>query len=318
MKNIRTQRLLQSPVIILLLAFCMAGFSGNALSADVFSVREIRLSQAGVELAWEATTGNVFTIESAGYLAPYDTFAPLVENITATGSFTTNNFPCGPDASRYYRVIEQGGATNRLGKVVLISDFHLSPFLDRATTEALVTNNVSLWDGYFAATTNGYFTPDATHIKTASPLLLNSALANARAACPNPDAILVPGDFPDYIFIASYTNIAKNSDVQKGKELFVKTTQYALMKIRQSFPNAPVYFALGNVDTYSIDSDMAPSGDDYFTNTAPVFYEGPFTNLISSHFLISEENELALFWYLSGEFVDQTRAGFRVVKSGVG
>ncbi len=38
----------------------------------------------------------------------------------------------------------------------------------------------------------------------------------------------------------------------------------------------------------------------------------------SSHFLISEENELALFWYLSGEFVDQTRAGFRVVKSGVG
>lgn len=38
----------------------------------------------------------------------------------------------------------------------------------------------------------------------------------------------------------------------------------------------------------------------------------------NSHFLISEENELALFWYLSGEFVDQTRAGFRVVKSGVG
>ena len=38
----------------------------------------------------------------------------------------------------------------------------------------------------------------------------------------------------------------------------------------------------------------------------------------TSHFLISEENELALFWYLSGEFVDQTRAGFRVVKSGVG
>ena len=43
-----------------------------------------------------------------------------------------------------------------------------------------------------------------------------------------------------------------------------------------------------------------------------------FDTALISHFLISEENELALFWYLSGEFVDQTRAGFRVVKSGVG
>ncbi len=259
----------------------MAWFPGNAAPAVDFSVREIRVAPARVELAWEGPTGSIYTIKAAEYLAPYDTFAPLVENIPAAGIFTSNNFPRGPDPSRYYRVIEQGGATNRLGKIVLMSDFHLSPFLNRATTEALATNDVSLWDGYFAATTNGYFTPDATRLNTDSPLLLNSAIANAHAACPNPDAILVPGDFPDYLFIDSYNYITETNDAPKGKVLFVKTTQYALMKIRQTFPNAPVYFALGNNDTYSNDYDIAPEGDEYYTNTAPVFYQGPFTNLLS-------------------------------------
>ena len=255
-------------------------FLGAALSAADLRVRDIRLSHDGVQLVWQSSPGSNYTIESAEYLAPYDTFGPLVENIPATGILTSNTFLPGPDPGRYFRVLEQGGATNRLGKIVLISDFHLSPFLNRATTEALVANDIASWDGLFSTTTNGFFTPDATGEGVTSPLLFNSALGNARGACPHPDAIIVPGDFPDHHFIASYTNITQTSDVQTGKNLLVKTIAYCLMKIRQSFPAAPVYFTLGNNDTLAADYDMAPQGDEFYTNTAPLFYAGPLTNAL--------------------------------------
>ena len=264
----------------MLLTGCITLFSEVALVASDLRVQDIQVSHDGVQLVWEGTPGGIYTIESAEYLAPYDTFAPLLENIPATGILTTNNFPLGPDPYRYFRVMEQGSDANRLGKVVLMSDFHMSPFLNRATTEALVTNDISLWDGLFATTTNGFFTRDATGDRTTTPLLFNSALSNARAACPHPDAIIVPGDFPYYNFISLYTNITQTSDVQQGKDLLVKTIKYSLMKIRQAFPNAPVYFALGNNDTFLGDYDIATSGDEFYTRTAEVFYDGPFTNVL--------------------------------------
>lgn len=264
----------------LLLTFWITLFSGAALFASDLRVRDIRLSLDGVKLVWEGPTDSVYTIESAEYLAPYNTFAPLVENIPATGILTTNTFPLGPDLCRYFRVLDQGSTTNRLGKVVLISDFHLSPFLNRATTEALVTNDIALWDGLFSATTNGFFTPDATGEQPTTPLLLNSALNNARGACPHPDAIIFPGDFLYYHFLSWYTNIAQTTNVQTGKALLVKTIAYSLMKIRQSFPTAPVYFSLGNNDTFDADYDMAPQGDAFYADTARVFYDGPLTNVL--------------------------------------
>jgi len=266
---------------LLLLTFWITLFSESVLFASDPLLQDIRVSHNGVDLVWQGSTGSVYTIESAEYLAPYDTFAPLVENILATGVLTTNRLPLGPDLCRYFRVHQQGSTTNRLGKVVLISDFHLSPFLNRATTEALVTNDITFWDGLFSATTNGFFTPDATGQQTTTPLLFNSALNNARGACPYPDAIIIPGDFPYYNFISWYTNITQTSDVQAGKDLFVKTIAYSLMKIRQSFPTAPVYFTLGNNDTFGADYDMAPEGDEFYANTARVFYDGPLTNALN-------------------------------------
>ena len=215
----------------LLLTFWITLCSESVLFASDPLVRDIRVSHNGVELVWQGSTGSVYTIESAEYLAPYETFAPLVENIPATGILTTNRLPLGPDLCRYFRVLEQGSASNRLGKVVLISDFHLSPFLNRATTEALVTNDITSWDGLFSATTNGFFTPDATGQQATTPLLFNSALNNARGACPYPDAIIVPGDFPYYNFISWYTNITQTSDVQEGKNLLVKTIAYSLYTV---------------------------------------------------------------------------------------
>jgi hypothetical protein len=108
-----------------LLTCCVTLFSETVLFASGPLVRDIRVSHDSVELVWEGAPGSVYTIESAEYLAPRTAFAPLVENIPTIGIFTTNSVPLGPDLWRYFRVLEQGGGTNRLGKVVLISDFHL-------------------------------------------------------------------------------------------------------------------------------------------------------------------------------------------------
>lgn len=244
-------------------------------------VRELVREGNTYSMTWQGPTGAVVSVEAAPFLAPNGTFVPLVENLAASNLLLQETFPAGPDPERFFRIIEQEQPTNRLGQVLLISDIHLSPFVDAAILPDLVAQPVSQWDALFAVATNGLFTRDASGWKTTSPLLLESALLNAKAAVPNPDAVLYAGDFIEYEILQTYTNLVPGGTPAEGQTLVLKTAQYVHGKLRDAFPDAPVFFTLGNNDTYLADYDIEESGDAFYADTAATFYSGALTNLIA-------------------------------------
>ncbi len=254
----------------------------NVLSMEVpFLVSDIVLDGNQLTLTWQGPTGTPYTIEAAPYLDTSNAFAPLIENLASSNLLQKQTVPLGPDPSRFFRVIEPSQPTNRLGNVILLSDIHLSPFTEQRIAADLLARPVAEWDELFALSTNGLFTRDATGWKTTSPLLLQSALLNAQAACPHPDAVLIPGDFVDYEIISSFANLVPLTTPEQGKAVLLKTVQYAHGKVREIFPDAPIFFALGNNDTFLSDYDIAESGDEFYAATAATFHSGALTNLIA-------------------------------------
>ena len=244
-------------------------------------VRKLDIAPPNIDLVWQGPTGATVSVEAAPYLGDPSPFAPLLENLAASNLLHNQTLPLGPDPSRFFRVIEQPSPTNRLGRVLLLSDIHLSPFTEQRIAPDLLARPIAEWDGLFSLSTNGLFTRDATGWETTSPLLLKSALLNAKAACPDPDAIIIPGDFVDYDIISSFTDLVPLGTPEQGKEILLKTVQYAHLNVRETFPDAPVFFALGNNDTFLSDYDIAESGDEFYAATADTFHSGALTNLIA-------------------------------------
>jgi hypothetical protein len=157
-----------------------------------------------------------------------------------------------------------------LGQVVILSDFHLSPYTEQRIMSNLVDAAVETWDALFAEPP----TPvrrRPTGAKTTSPLLLQSALLNARPPVPHPDAIFIPGDFPYYDLIPLFTNLVDGGTREQGKAVLRKTVQYAHYKVRDAFPDVPIYIALGTTTRFLEDYDVEPSGDEFYHETADVF-----------------------------------------------
>ncbi len=242
-------------------------------AATAPDMAEFRRAPDGFQVEWAADTNRVYTVESAEWLAPYPTFAPLITGLMATGATASCTIPLPPDPSVFYRVADAAAYTNPLGRALIISDMHLSPFLSSAVATQLWQVDVAEWDSFFAAATNGYFTADATTKAVTTPRLLDSALTNAWAACPNPDAVILPGDFPYYDLTNFYRHITGDTSADHGRALLLKTVDYVLLKVRQYFPATPIYFSLGNNDTYLTDYDIT-EGDAFFTDTAPLFHAG--------------------------------------------
>ncbi|NCD34875.1 MAG: hypothetical protein EOL87_15845 [Spartobacteria bacterium] len=238
---------------------------------------DISMDETNTSLIWQGPTGHTYTVESTSVLGTNDAFSPLIEGLSGTNLLQKQVLPKASDPTRFYRIIPTNSTR---GNVLLISDFHLSPFVSQPVASLLNATPVENWDVLFATATNGLFTADATGYKTTSPLLLQSVLTNAYGLCPQPDAVIVPGDFPYYYLKNFYTNLVPDGTIEQGKEIILKTVEYACLKIRQTFPDAPIYFALGNNDTYLNDYDIAASGDAFYRDTADVFYQGAFTNLM--------------------------------------
>jgi len=243
-------------------------------------VREMRKAGNASEIVWQGASNSTFGIESAERLTTADAFVPSITNIAATGLLGLHNQPASPDGALFYRLRDASAPANRLGRVIMLSDFHMSPFANAAITESLRTSAISEWDDLLAAATNGYFTKDATGQSVTTPMLFNSALTNAWAACPQPDGILMGGDFPYYDFGLYYQQVTGDSDPAHWKQLLIKTIGYSLLKINQTWPGAPVYFCMGNNDTYLADYDITV-GDAFYADTAASLYDAGLGGLMN-------------------------------------
>ena len=164
------------------------------------------------------------------------------------------------------------------GNVAHISDIHFNPFYDSAILPRLLKYGADRWSMVFESSeVKGFGTwgKDETNYT-----LLKSSLEKMSAEYKNPDFIIFTGDFIAHEFHDRYKT-ANNGSLE-GLEYFIKKTfTFIVLEFERYFPGVPVYFSLGNNDSYSGDYLIKPEGQ-FLKDTGPIF---------SVHWLQAVENK---------------------------
>lgn len=158
--------------------------------------------------------------------------------------------------------------------VAHVSDIHFNPFYDPGLFKNLKMMEVTQWEEIFATSAIkdfGTYGKDETNY----PLLKASLEAMAQQA-KKPDFVMFTGDFIAHDFHTKYRNANDGSMI--GLDDFIKNTvTFVVLMIDKYFPGIPVYFCLGNNDSYSGDYQIVPTGR-FLKETAPLIAEKWFEN----------------------------------------
>ncbi len=163
---------------------------------------------------------------------------------------------------------EETGETGN-GVIAQISDIHFNPYFDPALFPKLQKADASQWETIFAASnvkgigTYGDFKEETNY------LLLASSIKNMAAVNKNPDFVIFTGDFLAHIFHQRYKEVNNNSE--DGLDAFIdKVMTFFALLFEKHFPGVPVFFCLGNNDSYNGDYLVVPEGD-FLKNSAAIF-----------------------------------------------
>lgn len=167
-------------------------------------------------------------------------------------------------------------AAQNTGNIAQLSDVHFNPFYDETLFEKLKSSPAEQWESIFSSSkitdvgTYGDF-----NYETDYPLLL-STYKNLAANTKNLDFIIFTGDFLAHNFHGRYEKVNNNNT--DGLDSFIdKTLSFFVMMFEKYFPKVPVYFCLGNNDSYSGDYDIVPEGD--FLKKSAVLFAGGLLQL---------------------------------------
>ncbi len=161
-----------------------------------------------------------------------------------------------------------GGVSNIAGSddfpVLVFSDLHFQPFIAPvppdplgATTLAVNTAlaaqldaaDTSQWPGIFQGLNNNN-APSAP-LSDTNYALLSLALASIKQNLGASPAVLFTGDFLGHGLDQLYATYSANSTVTEAAAFVDKTLAFVLQQIRAALGAVPVFFVLGNCDSYT-------------------------------------------------------------------
>lgn len=164
---------------------------------------------------------------------------------------------------------------------LLLSDIHLEPFWDPAKVPQLIDAPTSGWRAILAAAPS----PDqpqrfaalqqSCHTRGADTSfgLFDSSLKAMRAQAAGAKFVAVSGDLLAHAFDCKYKTLFPDSTPDAYRAFVEKTLDYVIDELYGSFPNVPVYAALGNNDSdcgdYRLDANskfLADTGKEVTRN----------------------------------------------------
>ncbi|MEF3696087.1 metallophosphoesterase [Desulfolutivibrio sp.] len=152
----------------------------------------------------------------------------------------------------------------RGGMFLLFSDVHFDPFADPAKVSVLAAAPASAWRGILsdAAVCSPYG-------QDSNDALFQSFLDDMARRAPRPDFLLFPGDLLCHDFWTTYPRLTGDVTPEGLLAFIAKTAEYVLTEVTRRFPDAPLYLALGNNDSFEGDYRIAPKSP-YLSATAPL------------------------------------------------
>ncbi len=152
--------------------------------------------------------------------------------------------------------------------VLVFSDVHFQPFIDPFAANgtypnpATVAANIALvalldaadpseWPAIFEGTANATNSAPSAPSTDTNYALLSLALASIKQNLGTSPAVLFTGDFLGHGVDQFYSAYSGNNLSAKANAFVNKTLTFVLQQIRAAVGSVPVYFALGNCDSYT-------------------------------------------------------------------
>ena len=162
----------------------------------------------------------------------------------------------------------QAADSEEVGPVrfLMMSDVHFDPVADRKLVDRLSSLEPEEWPAIFETSADKTV---AGYGADSNRVLLNSALQQAKRALPNPAFVILPGDFLPHNFRLRFNaGAADHSDA--AYRMFVrKTMQFVALQFEQTFPDTPIFPALGNDDADCGNYQLQPGGS-FLADTLPI------------------------------------------------
>ncbi|MBU5635300.1 metallophosphoesterase [Geomonas sp. Red69] len=156
--------------------------------------------------------------------------------------------------------------------VVVFSDVHFNPLYDGTLFQALIAADASQWDGVFK--TSGITSPSAWGKDSNYPLL-ELALESIKADLGASPFVIFTGDIlghglPQifYYHLNGTTTPRDAADTAAMQAFTDKAVAFFMDKVRKAVGKLPVFFALGNGDSYT---GYGPDST-FLSNTAELYY----------------------------------------------
>lgn len=159
------------------------------------------------------------------------------------------------------------GDSNRV--LLSVSDIHFNPFCSKQAVAQLIQTPYQQWDSVFKRQGGQEISP---YGQETNPKLLNVLLEAMKEHSGRVSVVVFTGDVLAHDFNDLFYSYTGSSDEKERNEFIYKTMGYVSMKFRQTFPRVPIYFSLGNNDSYEGDYALADSSL-FLKETAGLFYE---------------------------------------------
>lgn len=154
-------------------------------------------------------------------------------------------------------------------QILTVTDIHFSPFYDHNLVAQLVKTPYGQWDGVFSKSSNVQL---PKYDEATNPVLYNRLLGAMKKQGRSISAILFTGDILAHNFNDMIAKYAGTTSQYERNQFVYKTMGYVMLKIKQAFPRVPVYFSLGNNDSYSGDYALVDDGE-FLHSTADLFFK---------------------------------------------
>jgi sphingomyelin phosphodiesterase acid-like 3 len=151
------------------------------------------------------------------------------------------------------------------GTVLSISDIHFNPFENPEMVPILIHLPYHHWEFMFSESASPY---PSTYRQESNYALLDSMVDNIPSLV-NPDFILFSGDILAHNFNETFKKYS--TDEKELREFIKNTVGYVSWKVSQAFPETPIYFTLGNNDSYLGDYRIADNGK-FLKDTADILF----------------------------------------------
>jgi len=150
-----------------------------------------------------------------------------------------------------------GSGSGGDNQILWFSDIHFDPFADPDIVAELAKADHADWGRIFAQSAIHGAYPSTG--RETNYRLLRESLRDMRKHVPGPDLILFTGDFLAHHFNENYATLTGDAG-QAGLRSFIdKTLAFLVDQILDHYSQPPVYFCLGNNDSYEGDYLLTPN-----------------------------------------------------------